>query len=163
MERIMQKSQNNNKVIFLLGEICSGKDTYANNNFTNGEIVVSIGDIVRKISNKKQRISNKDLDQTIIKECKKIYESLQNKTIVFVGIRQEIVYLELAKDFEDKQSIILTASSKVLKDRYESRGDEKDKNLTYEQAHNIDLQLGLFNLIHLVLREERLLTVIKTD
>ncbi len=73
------------------------------------------------------------------------------------------MYLELAKDFEDKQSIILTASSKVLKDRYESRGDEKDKNLTYEQAHNIDLQLGLFNLIHLVLREERLLTVIKTD
>ena len=126
--------------IFVGGLICSGKTTFADRiSKHGGHTKIDIGDIVRQLLNSTTRTHNKDLDQAIIKELKQ--QLSQVDKAVVVGIRQPQILQAVLQ--EDDLCVWLDPEMEVLKERYEHRGAIKDQKLTFEQAIELDRELGI--------------------
>lgn len=140
------------RIIFLCGEICSGKNYYYENVMPTQEwdrIIVS--DIVRKLISSGSRSalqSTADLDEQIahiIMEKMKVYNG--RGKLVIDGIRQAsiIKYVEEMM-IADYGYIWLDVAYEKRKERFEARITEKDKDTSFEDADRRDIDLGIRHL-----------------
>ena len=135
---------------FVCGYICSGKNRFCKQfKDTHEHIVVS--DIVRSIvmhSTRAELQDTKDLaDQIVIALVEKIDRPLlQGKKVLVDGIRQASILWALKQQYKDDfklSAIWLECDLFVLKKRYANRAALKDAGVTFEEAFEKDLDLGL--------------------
>jgi len=154
-------------IIFVFGKICSGKDTFASD-CTDREQIAS-SDIVKSIIKSKDRKSLQDTAHLDKKIAAGIFEKIEkNKLYCITGIRQLSILLKLKFLLQSNvitfHLIWLEASDEELKGRYESRGDARDKDLSFEEALKRDDNLGLGELEDwLTYQNEEELTVINNE
>jgi predicted kinase len=140
-------------VVLVVGEICSGKSTYAQRFASYAK--VDVGDIVRALTFINERTHNPELSSGI---CQVLYNRAyearyitDKNGILITGIRQiEIVkYIEQLASSEDwnLNKVLLDVPLELLKARYEQHPRTKDSKLTFEQSLQRDNHLGLGEVI----------------
>lgn len=144
------------KVIAVIGEVCSGKDTYAKR-FPRCFSKVDVGDIVRMLTKTEKRTHNKDLDQKIIEELQEaVMEAYDKKKtgVVITGIRQFSImnYLEVLCETMGWaiDRVILDVPQEILRKRYANSTRLKDTDFTFDEAREKDDKLGLSALFDYV-------------
>jgi adenylate kinase family enzyme len=141
-------------VIVIVGEVCSGKTTYANR-YPIGVEKLDVGDIVRDITQRTERVHNKDLDAEISNVLiNRIMEANANEYhgIAIVGIRQLSIYNAIYNYCvrhagQTLHTVLLEVPHEVGAKRYARRQAEKDLKLPFHAAIERDLHLGLGSLI----------------
>lgn len=139
------------RIVIIAGPICSGKDTCATQLIADGivESHISIGDIVRKITSTDARTFNKDLDKQIIEELLNELNRDFNwrRNVVITGIRQLNIVKAVEEFMKEKKGKLhytwLLVHQHICMKRWEARKDVKDKDLTYTDVHEKDVELGL--------------------
>lgn len=154
------------EVTFVVGKICSGKDTYARN-FPSTSPKIDIGDIVRELTLTKERTHNKDLDTAIIETVKKRLQVIAEEEwraglkakwrVIITGVRQVSILDQLTCfiKFEIKwpvEYVYLDVPDHILEFRYLERQEGKDSKLTFQEAVERDNALGLGEVIDYVLK-----------
>lgn len=137
------------KKYFIFGELCSGKSTYAKWKFPDFPII-EIGEIVRHLVNKKERVHIKELDVQIAREVDIQLQQLGKQDVVIVGVRQISLLKELMQDIDSL--IYLQVQRSELKRRFLNRKNKKEK-LTFEDAIEKDDNLGMRALKLFLLNE----------
>lgn len=146
-------------ICIILGRLCSGKGRYFETNFddtTFTQIVVS--DVVRGIVGKHDRASLQDtasLDMEIIEQLADYISEFDH--VVIDGIRQPSI-LEALEEIFDEDTFLYTwieVADEIRKQRFETRGDAKDKGITFEQADQKDVALGLNDVKTLMYQPSR--------
>lgn len=147
------------KVTFVIGEICSGKTTYANSAERqykrDGEVLktIDVGSLVREITSTQDRVFDEKLDKEISQRITQaIFET--SCDVLIVGVRQ-ISILEKVEEFcKDElirvRIVLLECSKEVREKRYYARGSSKDVKLVFDFADQKDKELGLFALLQYV-------------
>lgn len=123
----------------VLGEICSGKNTFSNQFIFHK--MIDISQIVRNLVTTNERVFNKDLDKAIIEELDNIINT--NKHIIIVGIRQQSILNFILTKIPSSEIFWLDVPSKILEQRFIKRNSWKDKKITFLQATTKDNELGL--------------------
>lgn len=158
------------KVLFLFGEICSGKSTYRPD---GSSMRIEVSKLVREVAKATTREQLQDtahLDSLI---ADRLIEELwtyvthvfdQNNTpqyLIIDGIRQYSILRRL-EQYIDKQQPNLTIEYKWLevdrqerKRRFEARKDSKD-TISFEQAEKRDIQLGLSKLYSMLKKQNKI-------
>lgn len=156
----------------ILGPICSGKTYLIATQYAHA-IQVDIGDIVREISDERQRIFDATLDTLIIdRVLRRITDAVDaNCDIVIGGIRQLSILLSV-EDFVGRlrhtsanityTRIYLSVPQDVRRQRYIERSDVKDNQLTFSAVEAKEAQLGLQQLTTYCLQHDGGRTTIKT-
>lgn len=159
-------------VTTILGPICSGK-TYLITTQYSHAIQVDVGDIVREISDNRQRVFDATLDMLIIdRVLQRITDAINaNRDIVIGGIRQ-LSILTSVEDFVRRlrhtsanityTRIYLSVPQDVRRQRYAERSDAKDNQLTFSVVEAKEAQLGLQQLTEYCLQYSSDQTTIKT-
>ena len=146
----MDNRQQYLKLIF--GKVCSGKNTYAAENYPNAQIF-DIGEIVRQLTQVKSRTHDHTLDQQIIAHLIRElnWSKANTDTMVIVGIRQLSILKAIEKEVEggifDIERIWLEVPEGILKARYADRAAQKDTCLDFETAIKRDSLLGLDEVV----------------
>lgn len=143
------------KLIIIIGEVCSGKDHFANEFYPSAE-KIDVGNIVRSITKTQARIHNEQLDSQICIEIHKIINST-TKDIVITGIRQLSIYnniqqLSMGRCFKII-TYYLSVPHEILKERFKQRASEKDLNISFEEVIERDNKLGLAELTQTILND----------
>lgn len=133
----------NKTINIILGKLCSGKTTFADNNYYN-YYNIDISQIVKSIKNNNYRIHDETLDQQIIQQLQIILQ-LQNN-INIIGIRQLSILLSIIKQYQCN-IILLYVPDDIRKQRYIKRKSSKDK-LSFEAYDELDDKLGYNQLIN---------------
>ena len=133
------------KLVVVCGKCCSGKTTFAKEQFP-GERVIDIGDIVRGLIKQEVRAHNSRLMNNIINELRFKVVSSQESTLIVTGIRQKEIYEELLDITDDIHTYWLEVSERTLKRRFLARNAVKDSMLTFESVIKKDDELGLGEL-----------------
>ena len=150
------------KVVIVIGEICSGKTTYANFIQQDSESVevpvrtLDVGSIVREITATEERVFDETLDVAIInrlfREIQKADREDYNLTIV--GVRQTTIYEAITTVCKDKHldvvTVLLDVPTEIRKQRYIERNAFKDVYLDFAIADQKDKELGLKQLLELL-------------
>lgn len=152
------------KIVFLFGEICSGKSTY---DFGEQSMRITVSNIVKRLMQSEDREvlqKSKHLDNIIADE---IIEEIHNifgyvdplpQTIIIDGIRQysivELVQQYLPDNVEVEYKW-LEVDSAERKRRFEARKDPKD-TLTFEEAEKRDNELGLSELFSILKEQNKI-------
>ena len=136
------------KVILISGEICSGKDTTVQRNYSSDQYKhIDLGSLVRKRFQTQQRIFDNNLEPYFIEQISDAIKQDQGKsTFVITGLRQPTLCKKIAALFDEVQYIYLVAPRHILKQRFEDRKDVKDVSITFEDAIAGDQSLGMKEL-----------------
>lgn len=159
------------KVLFLFGEICSGKSTY---DFGHSTVKLTVSDVVKRLMQSEDREvlqNSKHLDTKIADE---IAEDIWNYTSFGVGyidgtpecyivdgIRQYSILQQLEqylqREFPDLpiEYKWLEVDSAERKRRFEARKDPKD-TLTFQEAEKRDNMLGLSELFRILKQQNKI-------
>ena len=155
------------KIVFLFGEICSGKSTY---DFGQQSMRITVSNIVKRLMQSEDREvlqNSKHLDGTIVDEILKEITSLFDHpqplphTIIIDGIRQYSIVQQLeryiGRGFLDVELEYkwLEVDSVERKRRFEARKDPKD-TLTFEEAEKRDNTLGLSDLFRILKEQNKI-------
>lgn len=156
-------------VVFVVGELCSGKTTKAVlDGRASGERfqVVEIGDKVRQLLKSQERKHNKtitkELVAVLVKEVLSLDPSIQ--TVYLVGPREIKVVTGISEELPATDYrvgfMLLEESKEVLWDRFLNREDPKDnfkkavteteKREVFEKYLKMDNTLGLSKLIDFI-------------
>lgn len=137
------------KATFIIGEVCSGKDTFANKN--KGELLhIDLGNLVREKFNTENRIFDNSLDEYL---TQKVAEKLNEEDVIITGFRQVSLCKKIEQLFDEVQYIYLVVPRNILKQRFAQRVAKKDSLLTFEQCIEGDIKLGMTQLQHYLLTE----------
>ena len=139
------------KVIFISGEICSGKDTVMNRDYSAGFYKqIDLGQLVREKFQTADRIFDNNLEPYFVERVTEI--TADNKhTYIITGLRQPTLAAKLAELFDEVKHIYLTVPRDILEWRYTSRGDIKDANISFKDAIAGDQSLGMKELQYYLL------------
>ena len=159
------------KVLFLFGEICSGKSTYAPE---GKSIRITVSNVVKKLMQSEDREvlqKSRHMDTMIANEIANdlwhydtfIFESKDTTPdyIIIDGIRQGTIltilesYIERSHPYWTIEHKWLDVDRDERKRRFEARKDPKD-TLTFEQAEKRDNQLGLSNLFRMLKEQNKI-------
>lgn len=142
------------KVIFISGEICSGKDTMIENRYFQDTFFhIDLGQLVREKFQTEDRIFDNNLEPYFCERVSKFMEENPERIFVITGLRQPSLAKKLANLFDEVKHIYLVVPRKELKRRYEDRGSVKDKKITFEDAIAGDQSLGMKDLQYYLLTE----------
>lgn len=154
------------KILFLFGEICSGKSTL---DFGQQSVKITVSSIVKRLMQSEDREvlqNSKHLDTLIadelIEEIYHISEFLEPlpQYVIIDGIRQHSI-VEQVEQWVSKSTKLemeykwLEVSSAERKRRFEARKDPKD-NLTFEEAEKRDNTLGLSELFSILKEQNKI-------
>jgi hypothetical protein len=152
------------KIVFLFGEICSGKSTY---DFGEQSMRITVSNIVKRLMQSEDREvlqKTKHLDNIIADE---IIEEIDNTfgyvdplphTIIIDGIRQYSIVEQVQQYLPDNVQVEykwLEVDSAERKRRFEARKDLKD-TLTFEEAEKRDNELGLSELFSILKEQNKI-------
>lgn len=152
------------KIVFLFGEICSGKSTY---DFGESSMRITVSNIVKKLMQSEDREvlqNSKHLDTTIadgiIQEIDNIFGFVypSPQTIIIDGIRQYSIVQQVEQWLPDNAEVEykwLEVDSVERKRRFEARKDPKD-TLTFEEAEKRDNALGLSELFSILKEQNKI-------
>ena len=141
------------KVIFISGEICSGKDTVMNRDYSADFYQqIDLGQLVREKFQTADRIFDNNLEPYFVERVKEITKN-NDKTYIITGLRQPTLAAKLAELFDEVKHIYLSVPRDILKWRYSSRADIKDANISFEDAIKGDQSLGMKELQYYLLTE----------
>jgi len=152
------------KIVFLFGEICSGKSTL---DFGESSTRITVSNIVKRLMQSEDREvlqKSKHLDNIIADE---IIEEIDNifgfidplpQTIIIDGIRQHSIVKQVQQWLPDNVEVEykwLEVDSAERKRRFEARKDPKD-TLTFEEAEKRDNELGLSQLFSILKEQNKI-------
>ena len=154
------------KIVFLFGEICSGKSTL---DFGEFSMRITVSNIVKRLMQSESREvlqNSKHLDSAIADE---IVEEIDNifgfvyphpPTIIIDGIRQYSIVEQVQQWLTNSTKIKLEykwleVDSVERKRRFEARKDPKD-TLTFEEAEKRDNALGLSELFSILKEQNKI-------
>ena len=152
------------KIVFLFGEICSGKSTF---DFGESSMRITVSNIVKKLMQSEDREvlqKSKHLDNVIADE---IVEEIDNifgfvyphpPTIIIDGIRQYSIVKQVEQWLPNNAEVEykwLEVDSVERKRRFEARKDPKD-TLTFEEAEKRDNALGLSELFSILKEQNKI-------
>ena len=141
------------KVIFISGEICSGKDTIMRNEYLGDQYQqIDLGHLVREKFQTADRIFDNDLEPYFVKRVLDITKN-NDKTYVITGLRQPSLAVKLSELFDVVEHTYLVVPREILKRRYYGREDVKDKNISFVDAIRGDQSLGMKELQSYLLTE----------
>tara|TARA_R110000744_G_scaffold109557_4_gene206983 strand:- start:995 stop:1456 length:462 start_codon:yes stop_codon:yes gene_type:complete len=141
------------KVIFISGEICSGKDTVMNRDYSADFYQqIDLGQLVREKFQTADRIFDNNLEPYFVERVLEITKN-NDKTYIITGLRQPTLAAKLAELFDEVKHIYLSVPRDILKWRYSSRADIKDANISFEDAIKGDQSLGMKELQYYLLTE----------
>lgn len=141
------------KVIFISGEICSGKDTVMNRDYSADFYQqIDLGQLVREKFQTADRIFDNNLEPYFVERVLEITKN-NDKTYIITGLRQPTLAAKLADLFDEVKHIYLSVPRDILKWRYTSRADIKDANISFEDAIKGDQSLGMKELQYYLLTE----------
>jgi hypothetical protein len=159
------------KIVFLFGEICSGKSTYE---FPTNTVKLTVSNIVKRLmqSDDREILQNsKHLDTKIADMIAEdiwhyqnfVFEDSHTTPDYFVidGIRQYTILEQLeqwfSKTYPDLQLQYkwLEVDREERKRRFEARKDPKD-TLTFEEAEKRDNALGLSQLFSILKEQNKI-------
>ena len=159
------------KIVFLFGEICSGKSTYP---FPTHTVKLTVSNVVKRLmqSDDREVLQNsKHLDTKIADMIADDIWHYQNfvfddvhttpDTFVIDGIRQYTILEQLeqwfSKTYPDLQLEYkwLEVDREERKRRFEARKDPKD-TLTFEEAEKRDNALGLSDLFSILKEQNKI-------
>lgn len=152
------------KVVFLFGEICSGKSTF---DVGQESVRITVSNIVKRLMQSEDREvlqKSKHLDTIIADE---IIEEVDNifgyvypspQTIIIDGIRQYSIVEQVQQWLPDNVEVEykwLEVDREERKRRFEARKDPKD-TLTFEEAEKRDNELGLSELFSILKEQNKI-------
>lgn len=152
------------KVLFLFGEICSGKSTY---DVGQGSLRITVSNVVRRLMQSEDREvlqKSKHLDTVIADE---IIEEIDNifgyvypspQTIIIDGIRQYSIVEQVQQWLPNNVEVEykwLEVDREERKRRFEARKDPKD-SLSFEEAEKRDNALGLSELFSILKEQNKI-------
>lgn len=141
------------KVIFISGEICSGKDTVMRRDYSADFYKqIDLGELVREKFKTKDRIFDNGLEDYFEERVAEITKDNKH-TYIITGLRQPSLCKKLSKHFDEVKHIYLTVPRDILEWRYTARGDEKDAKISFEDAIKGDQSLGMKELQYYLLTE----------
>ena len=142
------------KVVFISGEICSGKDTAIEQRYFSKEFVhIDLGQLVREKFQTQDRVFDNNLEPYFEERVLDIMSKNEGKIVVITGLRQPTLARKLENLFDVVKHIYLVVPRKELKRRYEARASVKDKKITFEDAIAGDQSLGMRELQYYLLTE----------
>ena len=159
------------KIVFLFGEICSGKSTYE----PEGKSVrLTVSNVVKKLMQSEDREvlqKTKHMDTMIANEIANdlwhydtfIFESKDTTPdyLIIDGIRQGTIltvlesYIQRSHPYWGIEYKWLEVDKEERKRRFEARKDPKD-TLTFEEAEKRDNELGLSNLFRILKEQNKI-------
>jgi len=159
------------KIVFLFGEICSGKSTY---DFGNHTVKLTVSNVVKRLMQSEDREvlqNSKHLDNQIADMIAEdiwhyqtfVFDDVHSTPDTFVidGIRQYTILEQLeqwlSKTYPDLpiEYKWLQVDSAERKRRFEARKDLKD-TLTFEEAEKRDNELGLSELFSILKEQNKI-------
>ena len=142
------------KVIFISGEICSGKDTMIEISYSQAPYKqIDLGQLVREKFKTADRIFDNNLEPYFVEQVKARMEKFPDATFVVTGLRQPSLAVKLAELFDDVEHIYLVVPRSILEWRYYSRGNVKDAKISFIDAIRGDQSLGMRELQNYLLTE----------
>ena len=142
------------KVIFISGEICSGKDTMIENHYSQAPYKqIDLGQLVREKFKTADRIFDNNLEPYFVEQVKARMEKFPDATFVITGLRQPSLAVKLAELFDDVEYKYLVVPRDILKARYEARANIKDAKISFIDAIRGDQSLGMRDLQYYLLTE----------
>lgn len=155
------------KILFLFGEICSGKSTL---DLGQQSVRITVSDVVKRLMQSEDREvlqNSKHLDNVIADE---IIEEIYNlytfadqlpQYVIVDGIRQYSILNQIEQWVPTKLANIgieylwLEVDREERKRRFEARKDPKD-NLSFEEAEKRDNLLGLSELFSILKEQNKI-------
>jgi hypothetical protein len=142
------------KVIFISGEICSGKDTMIEISYSQAPYKqIDLGQLVREKFKTADRIFDNNLEPYFVEQVKARMEKFPDATFVITGLRQPSLAVKLAELFDDVEYKYLVVPRDILKARYEARANIKDAKISFIDAIRGDQSLGMRDLQYYLLTE----------
>ena len=144
------------KVIFISGEICSGKDTLIKTQFSDLDYYkqIDLGQLVREKFQTTERIFDNGLEDYFEQRVSEITKDNKH-TYIITGLRQPTLAQKLEKHFDEVLHIYLAVPRDILKQRYIDRADAKDAKISFEDAIKGDQSLGMKELQYYLLTETK--------
>jgi shikimate kinase len=142
------------KVIFISGEICSGKDTMIKVCYRDEEFrQIDLGQLVREKFQTAERIFDNNLEPYFIERIMAEMKKYPQVTFVVTGLRQPTLAKKIENIFDEVEHKYLVVPRDILKKRYEARANVKDAKITFEDAIAGDQSLGMKELQYYLLTE----------
>tara|TARA_R110002050_G_scaffold297606_1_gene459272 strand:+ start:2653 stop:3132 length:480 start_codon:yes stop_codon:yes gene_type:complete len=144
------------KVIFISGEICSGKDTMIQICYRDEEFrQIDLGQLVREKFQTAERIFDNNLEPYFIERIMAEMKKYPQVTFVVTGLRQPTLAKKIENIFDEVEHKYLVVPRDILKKRYEARANVKDAKITFEDAIAGDQSLGMKELQYYLLTEAK--------
>lgn len=152
--------QKDPSIIFVIGKVCSGKNTYVVDQIKENEkdgfkcTMIDVGQLVREIKGTEKRQFDESLAPTLYEAImNRIYKIKQETDIIYiVGIRQKELFLNLYKNLKDNNFIsihCLNVPSEIRRERYSKQQETtKNKGLSFEEVEEKEVSLGINSLIY---------------
>lgn len=141
------------RLILIVGEICSGKDTIIKDYEGVDYLQIDLGELVREKFKTKERIFNNQLEAYFLDCIKNILNSTDHRIYIITGARQVSLIKKIAVLFNSVMYRYLVAPRYILKQRYINRAATKDLKIIFEDAIKGDESLGMKELQHYLLTE----------
>lgn len=136
-------------MIFVCSKICGGKSVFSKKLAEDLRFdFLEVSDLVKKFLNTQNREKlqgHPELDKRIISHI----GNLSDNTVV-CGVRQT----SILKAFPDSDLIWLEVSKSIRKDRFKQRRDFKDKNVSFEDAEEKDVLLGIEDVKNYIIKNK---------
>lgn len=144
------------KVIFISGEICSGKDTMIEICYSQAPYrQIDLGQLVREKFQTADRIFDNNLEPYFIERISARIKEEPNAIFVVTGLRQPTLAKKIENLFDEVEHKYLVVPRDILKSRYELRANIKDANISFEDAIKGDQSLGMKELQNYLLTEAK--------
>lgn len=135
------------KVIFISGELCSGKDTMVSKHYSSDKFKqIDLGTLVREKFQTQERIFDNNLEPYFIERIEQIRKENLDKTIVITGLRQPTLCKKISALFDEIWHTYLVVPRDILNHRFNNRADIKDTKISFEDAIKGDQSLGMKEL-----------------
>ena len=154
-------------VRLICGRICSGKDTFANKLKPPKWTVIQTSDIVKEITqqdSREQLTETAHLDRAIADILLERIEEAPTQDVAVLGIRQVTILSHVMSILRQRHSQAtvkwLDVPDTIRKKRYEERAADKDEAVSFEEADQMDNNLGL-DILERVVKFEKDTVLIK--
>lgn len=152
------------KITFVVGGCCSGKTYIAKAlskkmmNEGKKTYILEVGDIVRLLTNKQERVFDKNFHKKITEIlCNSIQIAFKQdyENVIVVGCRQIEVFKETISSLDQKNYdiVYIAAPKDIRKARYENRCSSKDSK-SFEEVLNGEKSIGFNDFIEYLVNEE---------
>ena len=131
-------------IVFVCGQLCSGKSLYAKALAEHSKgTFIEVGDIVRAVkmtTDRRLLQETKHLSDFIIEHLKtRLYFK---GDVIISGVRQKCIL----EAFPDSMCLWINCPSSIRKERYAKRSRSGDNILTFEEAEQGDIELGILEV-----------------